>query len=162
MCIRDSNEVELGMAPDGDFEAVRSFAAKAPEHAARIAAVLAVFTDPEVARLDSLAAGIAMTRFYLGERLRLAGKPAEAHVEDGNRLAEWLQGWSEEWVSIADILQRGPNTFRHRRLFLQDTLVPLLLRYGHLQGPPRRVEILGKTRREAYRVIRSRSKMDFL
>lgn len=112
------------------------------------------------ARIESLAPGIALTRFYLAERLRLGGKPTEPHIQDARRLARWLQEWPEEWISIVDILQRGPSPFRKRHPFVRETLIPLLLRYGHLEGPPQRVEIQGQIRREAYRVLRSCSRIE--
>ncbi len=149
------NDLESKIGHNGELEGIRSFAAKAPEHAARIAGVMAIFESSDAVDITSLASGEALVKFYLSERVRLSGKPEEPHAEDANRLAQWLEEtWSEDWICLSDFLQKGPSRYRKKRPLIKDKLLPLLEAYGHIKGPPRRAEIQGKPRREAYRVIR--------
>ncbi|MCB1034095.1 MAG: DUF3987 domain-containing protein, partial [Acidobacteria bacterium] len=156
IALHDEIEPELG--PGGTLEGVRSFAAKACEHAARLAAVLTIFDNPAAVEIPSMEAGAALLRFYLGERLRLAGKPTEPYAAEASQVANWLrEKWTEEYISLSDLLQHGPNRFRRQRQFLKVHVIPLLLSYHHLEGPARPETVQGKPRREAYRVIRSSS-----
>lgn len=152
------DEIEPQFGPGGNLEGVRSFAAKACEHAARIAALLTLFDNPEAVEISSMEAGAVLLRFYLAEWLRLAGKPTEPYAAEAAQVAKWLrEKWTEDWISLPDLLQRGPNNLRGKRRLLAEKLIPLLVEYGHLDGSPGRATIHGRPRREAYRVIRSSS-----
>lgn len=147
------DELEEQIGQDGELEAIRSFAAKTPEHATRIASVLALFENPGVNEISSLNSGVALAKFYLNERLRLFGKLAEPYAEDAQRLALWLkEKWPEDWISLSDILQNGPNRYRRERSFVEKKLLPLLEGAGHIKGPPQRAKVQGRVRRQAYRV----------
>ena len=67
------DHVERLLGPGGQLHEISGFANKLAEHAARIAAVLAVFDDPECEELHSsyIASGIELAQFYAGEALRL-------------------------------------------------------------------------------------------
>lgn len=152
------DEIETQLGPSGDLDSVRSFAAKAAEHACRIAGVLAVFEDPSATEIASLGPAVDLIRFYLSERLRLVGKLAEPYAEDAALVAKWIhEKWEEKYISISDLLQRGPGRFRRKRKLLKEKILPLLLEYGHLKGPPTRATIREVTRREAYGVVRKAS-----
>lgn len=68
-----SDEVDAALKPGCRLHEVSGFASKIAEHAARIAAVLAVYDDPAVADLDrqDLERGIALANYYASETLRL-------------------------------------------------------------------------------------------
>lgn len=67
----DAIEREIG--PKGALASISGFASKLPEHAARLAAVLAAIDQPHCAEIndDRMAAGIALSEHYQSEALRL-------------------------------------------------------------------------------------------
>ena len=80
-----ADETEKAMAPDGEYESIRPFAAKLPEHAARIAATIAGYRDIHVSELgrDDFVRGIHH-RQLLRERgkthRRIQSGRSRAHV----------------------------------------------------------------------------------
>ncbi len=121
----DALERQLG--PRGNLRPVQGLANKIPEHAARLAAVLALFEDLDVPELDreTLARGIKLAQWYLGEALRLA---EVGYIPEDVKLAEaaleWLRGeWSlrddvsdGRLFSLPDLYQLGPNSIRHQEV----------------------------------------------
>lgn len=107
---------ELRLAPGGEWERVKTWGAKAAEHAARLAGVLAVWHDPEgvsAIEVDMMRRGIELAEFYGSEMLRLhddAGVSAE--LRDAAQLLQWLQGRGSEAFPLAAVYQQGPTAFR--------------------------------------------------
>ncbi|MGB7917178.1 MAG: DUF3987 domain-containing protein, partial [Rhodomicrobium sp.] len=64
-----SDEVDAALKPGCRLHEISGFASKIAEHAARIAAVLAVYDEPAVADLDrqGLERGIELTNYYASE-----------------------------------------------------------------------------------------------
>ena len=66
---------ERSLAPDGEFAGLQDFASKLPEHAGRLAAVLAVYgsEDPSTPRIteDVMQAGLDLAMYYAREMDRL-------------------------------------------------------------------------------------------
>jgi hypothetical protein len=150
----DYVEERLGAA--GDFETVRGLGNKLPEHAARIAAVLALVGDieaSEVAPAD-MGAGIAVARHYAAEAKRLFGAGRiPTDLRDAQRLLTWLHtSWSESLISLPDIYQRGPNSIRHKKC--AERAVKVLEEHGWLVPIPGRAVVAGTTRQQAWRVVR--------
>lgn len=108
------NEVEKAQAPGQPLEHARAFASKSAEHAARIAGVIQIVSDPTPGAVTeaAMAGGIEVARFYLGEHVRLTG----AGVEERNHAhLHMLVNWLRERVSPVphrDVLQRAPNPVR--------------------------------------------------
>ncbi len=123
-----AHEVEAAMAPGGTLAPLRSFAVHLPEHAARLAAVLAFvneddLTDITLAHLES---GLALARFYTDERLRLIDQAAPALDEPAQEdlLREWLARRDVEKVfTLRDLCRTGPKPIRD-----VDTLYKLMRR----------------------------------
>lgn len=112
-----AREVETAMAPGGALAPIRAFAVHLPEHAARLAAVVALVNDPALAQLSlaQLETGIALARFYTEERLRLfnVAPPALSPAEQEDALREWLQRKHEgKVVTLRDICRSGPKQIR--------------------------------------------------
>ena len=65
--------VEKEMALGGEYESIRPFAAKLPEHAARLAMTIAGYRDPNIAELDheDLNRGIRLAAYYASEAKRI-------------------------------------------------------------------------------------------
>ena len=61
------------MAPGGEYESIKSFAAKLPEHAARLAATIAGYYDINVSELgrEEFLRGIDIATYYANEAKRI-------------------------------------------------------------------------------------------
>ncbi|WP_273524572.1 YfjI family protein [Rhodosalinus sediminis] len=148
-----AREVETAQAPGGPFEDARAFASKTAEHAARIAAVLTIFADPDAAEVtgETMAGATAIATFYANEAARLADAAViPPEVAEAERMRKWLlTSWSEPFISARSAAQRGPFkvTDRARRALkrLED--------YGWLIEA-NGAEVEGKPRKEAWRIVR--------
>jgi len=109
----DSNEREVG--PDGSLVAIKPFAAKAAEHAARIAAVITVVGDPDATTItaDTMEASIAILNYYLDEWLRLTAIHREDEALDlAEQALDWLQAKGFTTLRLRDLYSSGPNHLR--------------------------------------------------
>jgi len=136
-----NHAVERELAPAGTLRPVAPLAGKIHEHAARLAVVMALFDDLDVAEVDAAAMerGIALAKWYLGEALRLA---EVGIISDDVRLGESLLGWLRNaWphlatdggklVSPADVYQRGPGAIREKSVAMQ--AINVLVDHGWLR-----------------------------
>ncbi|GAB3355459.1 MULTISPECIES: YfjI family protein [Giesbergeria] len=108
------NAVEAQQADGQELEQARAFASKAAEQAARIAAIIALFNNPQAVAVDVLAmdGAIGLVNFYLTEHVRLMGTGKQAQTDKRLRA---LWDWMQEQGAIVqqkDILQRCPNPIR--------------------------------------------------
>jgi hypothetical protein len=127
-----AQDTETAMGQDGALAPIRAFATHLPEHAARLAAVVAFMTDCGLEELDEpqLESGIALARFYAEERLRLLGlaEPALSDCEREELLREWLQRRPVgEVFTLRDLCRIGPREIR-----CADTLHGLMRRMERL------------------------------
>ena len=150
--------IERQIAPEGSLSPVKGIANKLPEHAARLAAVLALVSDADANEIPSeqMAAGIILAQHYVAEALRLF---EVNQVSDDLRLAEklltWLLGcWNEPFVSLPDIYQKGPNAIREKTAAAR--LVAILEDHGWLLRERSGANIGGQFRREAWQIARPR------
>lgn len=151
-----ADEVEKAQAKGGDFEAVRPFASKAAEHAARMACVMTLYADPDARRMsaETLADAVTLAGFYLGEAKRLADSASiSAETAEAETLRKWLcEKWPEPFISPSDIAQHGPSGMREAAKARRT--LRFLESFGHVATADGGAEICGKRRREAFRVIR--------
>lgn len=152
------DDLERGQAKGEALEAIRPFASKAAEQAARIAGVLTLFAEPEAAwiGLDAMAGAIRLAEHHVNEALRLAGAATiTERTRDADLLREWLAlKWEEPFISASDVARSGPG--RLREALRAREALQFLAGFGHLELMPGGAEIQGKRRREAWRVIRDR------
>jgi hypothetical protein len=150
------DHVEARLATGGDLELVRGLANKLPEHAARIAAVLALVRDIETAEVGvvEIDAGIELAEHFVSEALRLFGTSrVNGDVVLARRLLSWLlKQWPEPNVSLPDIYQRGLNAIGDQRTARR--LVSILEEHGWLVRLPERSTVAGVRRREVWRIVR--------
>lgn len=152
----DSIEKELG--PSGKLRPVTGLANKIPEHAARLAAVMAVFENLEMMELDEhvLGRGIKLAQWYLGEALRLAevGSISE-DVRLGESLLSWLQdSWPNKTndggrlVSPPDVYSVGPSFIREKAV--AQKALAVLVDHGWLVKVEGSHRVNGTMRREVF------------
>jgi putative DNA primase/helicase len=115
------NAIEAQLAPAGDLRDVRDVASKTAENAARIAALIEIFTGGHVISCESMRAGIALAMWHLQEAQRFFGEinlPAEQ--ENAVLLDGWLiaQAQKENTNSLPfrKLQQCGPNRIRSKEL----------------------------------------------
>jgi Protein of unknown function (DUF3987) len=155
-----ADHVERAIAPNGALEPVRGLANKLPEHAARLAAILALADDlgaPEIGA-NHMRAGIALAEHYATEALRLFGASrVNSDLRLAQRLLDWLLGtWSEPAISLPDIYQRSLNAIGDKATAAK--LVAILEDHGWLVRIPEGAVVSGQRRRDAWRVVRGTSR----
>jgi hypothetical protein len=119
-----AKETEAMMAPDGAFAPIRALAGRLAEHAARLAAIIALLDEPDLAELTPpmLERGIALARFYAHEALRLSNLRGPALAEDDPLAA--LQAWLErkyvgKEITLREVYCYGPPVLRSATLALR-------------------------------------------
>ena len=147
--------VEEHIGPCGHFEPIRAFANKLPEHATRLAAVMALVHDLDCAEVSDtdMDAGIRLAAYYADEGRRLmetgATNPDLALAE---RLLEWLHDdWKNELVTLPNIYQRGPYAIRDKQT--ASRIVAILVDHEWLIPVEGRVKIEGVYRREVWKIV---------
>jgi len=146
----DTAEADL---PTGKpLEKVRPFAAKAREHAARIAGVMAAYAGETSVTGARMADAITLAKHYLGEAVRLAdAAEISAETVKLERLRQWLvESWPENFISPTDARQYGPfrETQTSRKLMAE------LVSFGWLVPVDGGAAVKGNHRREAFKVVR--------
>ena len=145
--------VEKAQAAGGNFETARAFASKTAEHAARIAAVMTTFADPNAATVtdETMADAVTLADYYATEAARLADAAiVPPDIADAERMRKWLlDSWAEDYISASVAAQRGPFkvTDRARKA------LTILQRHNCVM--PAAGEIVdGKPRKEAWLIVR--------
>jgi hypothetical protein len=151
------NHIEHEIAVGGELEPIRGFANKLAEHAARLAAVLALVENLDAGEITAaeIEAGIALAEYYASEAMRLHGAArisAELTLAQG--LLRWLTSWPEPAISLVAIYQRGPNAVRDKASAAK--LVTILEDHGWLARIHEGAIVAGQHRRDAWRIVRAR------
>lgn len=107
------NSIESAQAAKGELQGARAFASKGAEHAARIAGIVQMVSDPNAAEVsvETMAGAVEVTSFYIGEHVRLTGS---GNDDRHNTLLRTLLAWLQERGGgpHKEILQRAPNPVR--------------------------------------------------
>jgi hypothetical protein len=148
--------VEKSIGQGGALEPVKGFANKLPEHAARLAAVLALVENINAHEIsvDDLERGIALAEHYATEALRVFEfSRANADLVLAQRLLHWMQKkWPEPVISLPDIYQRSLNAIGDKATAVK--LVTVLVDHGCLVPIPGGAVVNGQHRREAWRIVK--------
>lgn len=145
------DHVETAMRPGAGLETIRAFASKMPEHAGRLAAVIALYDAPDAMEVgaEPMAAGITLAQHYAAEMLRLAGAAAvspDLHLAD--RLLTWWQARPDPKVHLAAIYQRGLNALGDAATARR--VVAILEDHGWITRLPPGAQIEGAPRRDGW------------
>jgi hypothetical protein len=157
MWIAFADDVEAKLAPGDEYQPISGFAAKLPEHAARLAAVITIYGNPDATEVDgeTMANGITLARHYARNRLRLHGATlVNAELLEAEGLLDWLFGkWFAEHgaiISLPEIVRLGPNSVRDTGTARRLTV--MLEQHGYLKKLDKPAEVMGKKRREVWRI----------
>lgn len=145
---------EAAIGAGGAWRTIRAFGAKAAEHAGRLGAVLAIYSDPDTmtVQAEHIACGIALTQHYAGELLRLMGAASiTPDLRQADALLRWWQARGSPRCHLAEIYQRGPNAIRSAEAARK--AVATLHGHGWVRQLPPDAECEGKARREAWELV---------
>ncbi|GEP06621.1 YfjI family protein [Methylobacterium oxalidis] len=155
-----AQNVEQECGAGGRWLPVRSAALKLAENVARIAGILALFEDPELAVREgeitgeTMAAACAVGLFYLQEALRLTGHAVlDPETRALNELSEWLcEKYGAGAIVPPSTIQRlAPAHLRTDAETLRSRL-ERLTEFGAIE-PAGRQQIDDKWFRETYRIV---------
>lgn len=151
-----ADHVERQIGPGGDLESIKGLANKLPEHAARLAAVLALADDlnAQAVSAGDLGYGIQLAEHYAAEALRLfnAGR-MDPDLLLAQRTLDWLtEKWPHDHIGLSDLYRLGPGPIRDRKTAKK--VAGILADHGWLVASEGGAEIDGEHRREAWRVVR--------
>lgn len=153
VAFHDDIEGELGR---GKWAAdISSFAAKAPEHACRIAALMTLYEDQDAAIVseDTMEKACGIVRYHLQQfkYLCVAGTNEEA-VGHAQKLLDWIKSNLAPGSSFATdiILQKGPVRTRSRKTM--DQALAILVQHDWIAKLPEGTVVEGKARRRAYQL----------
>ena len=112
---RFHDHVESQCGRESDLSGIQDFAAKAAEHAARIAGVLTIVADLSATTIDvqEMADAVTLVDWYVNETLRLQSAAGTSPVLlRAKILLDWLHGREEPLVEFRDALRLGPLAIR--------------------------------------------------
>ncbi|MGK7863196.1 YfjI family protein [Falsiroseomonas sp. E2-1-a4] len=148
------DHAERAIGDGGAWRPIRAFGAKAPEHAGRLAAVLATYADPDAMEIGAeyVACGIALAQHYAAEMLRLIGAASVTpELRQAAALLRWWQDRRDPQCHLAQIYQTGPGAIRSAAA--ARAAAATLEDHGWLRRLPVGSEVDGASRREAWELV---------
>ena len=109
----DNIEQQCGKV--GELAVIGDFAAKAAEHAARLAGVLTLLENIHAAEItaDAMKCGIRLAEWYLSEALRMAqASRTDPGLLRAASLLDWSRARPEDTFQVRDVLRLGPPSLR--------------------------------------------------
>ena len=150
------DKVEDQLSEFGQLASIRGLGNKAPEHALRLATVLAGFDTPEISNFSRISSGYIrnstiLTQYYLNEALRLFNSGiADPVLQEASKLLEWLRVKQKTIVTLPEVYQCGPNSIRDVKK--TRLLMGILIEHGYALPLSGGAEFEGKMRKEAFEV----------
>ncbi|MFU8866157.1 MAG: DUF3987 domain-containing protein, partial [Rhodobacterales bacterium] len=152
-CVAFHDAVEPELGRGGWAADISSFAAKAPEHACRLAALMTLFEDPEATEISeaTMANACGLVKYHLQQfkYLCIAGTNEDA-VSHAQKLLDWLKSnlTAGEGFATERILQAGPVPTRRRQTM--DKALAILVQHDWIAKLPDGTVVDNKPRRRAY------------
>ena len=106
------DNIEAQSGKIGELAIINEFAAKAAEHATRIAGVLTIYENIGAAEITvkAMDRAIALIEWYLAEAMRLAqASRTDARLLHAQSLLDWLRARPEDTFQLRDLLRLGPR-----------------------------------------------------
>jgi hypothetical protein len=149
------DHVERQLHPRGHLAPIRAFGNKLPEHASRLAGVLALVEQPDAQEVSRhhLEGGILLAEHYAAEAQRLqdAGQ-SDPELDLALRVLDWLRNaWSgRPLISVPDLYTSGPNPVRDKKTATRT--IGILEDHGWLVRQHGAVKVNGTMRRDVWRL----------
>lgn len=112
------NEVELALGPGKRYEPIKRFANKAAEHVLRLAGIMSLFDNLDVAQIEeeTIRKTITLTKYYLEETLRIQGYLSiNPELALAQKTLNWCWEKGKEVVSLSELYQKGPIEIRQAK-----------------------------------------------
>jgi hypothetical protein len=140
------NHIERQCGPDNDLRPIQDFAAKAAEHAARLAGVLTIVEDHYAAEIgiEAMRSALTLVDWYVAESIRLQqAARADPKLLVAQQLLDWLRQRREDVVGFREIVQFGPSTVRTKSA-AEETLSALAAHgwVAEVSARPRRIRLV--------------------
>jgi putative DNA primase/helicase len=152
--IKFHDHIEALQKDSGPLHAIRGFASKAAEHAARLAAILSFFDNPDGGEIgtEHTSAGIELVQYYIGEALRLFNSAA---TNPDLLLAEKVLSWAKHHdraglISLIDLYQVGPRPLRDKAG--AQKIINILVEHNQAVRVEGGCDIGGTFRRDVWRI----------
>lgn len=148
-----SDEIEGRQAPDKDLNFIADFASKLVEHAVRISAVIQVIEDPSSGQVsaENVKHGIALSRYYLSEAVRIRKGAVSADIQKAELLLEWLKdSWGDKNIYLSPIMNGGPNSIRLKKDLMK--VISVLEDHKYLIRNDEALTIDGSIRKETWKI----------
>jgi hypothetical protein len=156
--IKFHDHIETQLGKGGVLSPVKGLGNKAPEHAARLAGIIAVFNHAEISKISNfsigvaeMGAGIALMKFYLNEALRLFNaKISDPNLSLAQEAYDWIKKENKPVISIVEFYQYGPNGIRNVKT--ARPIMEILVDHGWAKPIAGGAVFDGVHRREAYEI----------
>lgn len=139
-----------------EFDHIKDFANKLPEHALRLATTLALIDNIEETTLKAryLQMGIDLSNYYAKEVARLSNREViDYDLLLAEKLLNWLHNkWDDEYISLPDIYQRSINPINTRSKALK--IIDILESHHWLKRSDREMLIKGQIRKDVWRIVK--------
>jgi hypothetical protein len=125
---------------------IQDFAAKAAEHAARIAGVLTIVEDRHAGEISpsAMEGALTLTDWYVAEAVRLHGAArTDPRLLRSQQLLAWMQSQGSEEIDFREVLRLGPGPVRTKAI--ADEALAILMDHGwvrQLSDRPRRFRVV--------------------
>lgn len=155
MWVAYHDHIEAQQAPGGAYRPITAFASKAAEHAARLAAIIQLFDQPDARDVDAefMAHGIRLVDFYLTEAIRLRQLSSENQdLILAEKLLEWFKAEGLLQIYPVKVYRDGPGAIRSKAKAMP--ILKILEDHGYLSpiDPDQAPEIDGKIRKQAWHI----------
>jgi hypothetical protein len=140
------DHVESQCGRDSDLGSIQDFAAKAAEHAARIAGVLTIVNGLGATEIgaEAMAGALTLADWYVNEALRLQQSArTDPRLVRAQQLLDWMRGRPSRLFGFREIIQYGPAALRSKDA--ANEALTILSGHGwivEVQGRGRRVRLI--------------------
>jgi len=148
--------IQENLRPDGPYLPISGIAAKAAEHALRLAGTLTLVENLEatVISQENVRSGITLANFYLTEALRLFHS-AKTNLDliNAEKVLAWLRtrsGVDKSLICLPDVYRLGPNVVRDKETAVK--IMTILADHGWINQLASGAKIDGKQRRQVWMV----------
>lgn len=152
--IQFDTETEKHRGMDGFFSTLAGLANKLPEHATRLAGVLALYEDitADVITERHLEAGIELVQYYAQEALRIKDIQAtDTNLVKAEKLFSWIKEKAYDYLPLSDVYQYSPLRELRNAKAARDVM-HTLQEHGYLDFVEGGYEINGKQFKEVWKV----------
>lgn len=112
------DHVERQCGPGNELRPIQDFAAKAAEHAARIAGVLTIVENHDADEIgtDAMHSALTLVDWYVAEAVRLQrAARTSPKLLLAQQLLDWLRQRDDDIVDFRDIIRLGPSPLRMKK-----------------------------------------------